>query len=82
MKKLAFCWIPDNFRADGAAPGPPPGGRMGFGGRGPGFGPGGPGMQRTVTGAPFTGTEVSSHSQTLSGNGDVSLAPGTDQFFP
>jgi hypothetical protein len=48
---------------------PPPGGRMGFGGgRGPGAGPGQ--FERTVTGAPYTGTEVSTSVQTLS-NGNV-----------
>lgn len=46
---------------------PPPGGR--FGGRGPGFGPGG-GFDRTVTGAPYSATEVRSSTQTLS-NGNV-----------
>ena len=44
-----------------------PGGRMGRGAWGPG-GPGGP--QRTVTGAPFSGVEVTTTSQVLS-NGNV-----------
>jgi hypothetical protein len=70
MKKLAFVGFLTISALMAQPQGPPPGGRMGFGGRGPGFGPGGPGMQRTVTGAPYTGTEVSSHSQTLS-NGNV-----------
>jgi hypothetical protein len=70
MKKLAFVGFLTISALLAQPQGPPPGGRMGFGGRGPGFGPGGLGMQRTVTGAPYTGTEVSSHSQTLS-NGNV-----------
>jgi hypothetical protein len=70
MKMLAFVGFLTISALMAQPQGPPPGGRMGFGGRGPGFGPGGPGMQRTVTGAPYTGTEVSSHSQTLS-NGNV-----------
>jgi hypothetical protein len=70
MKKLAVIGFLTISALLAQPPGPPPGGRMGFGGRGPGFGPGGPGMQRTVTGAPYSGTEVSSHSQTLS-NGNV-----------
>jgi hypothetical protein len=70
MKKLAFVGILTISVLLAQPQGPPPGGRMGFGGRGPGFGPGGPGMQRTVTGAPYTGTEISTRSQTLS-NGNV-----------
>ena len=70
MKKLAFVGFLTVSALLAQPQGPPPGGRMGFGGRGPGFGPGGPGMQRTVAGAPYTGTEVSTHSQTLS-NGNV-----------
>jgi hypothetical protein len=70
MKKLAFVGFLTISAMLAQPQGPPPGGRMGFGGRGPGFGPGGPGMQRTVTGAPYTGTEVSSHAQTLA-NGNV-----------
>ena len=67
MKKLAFVGFLTISALLAQPQGPPPGGR--FGGRGPGFGPGGPGM-RTVTGAPYTGTEVSSSTQTLS-NGNV-----------
>src|ERR1700722_6392299 len=63
MKKLAFVGFLTVSALLAQPQGPPPGGR--FGGRGPGFGPGGPGM-RTVTGAPYTGTEVSSNTQTLS----------------
>jgi hypothetical protein len=70
MKKLVFVGFLTISALLAQPQGPPPGGRMGFGGRGPGFGPGGPGMQRIVTGAPYTGTQVSSHSQTLS-NGNV-----------
>lgn len=67
MKKLAFVGFLTISALLAQPQGPPPGGR--FGERGPGFGPGGPGM-RTVTGAPYTGTEVSSSTQTLS-NGNV-----------
>jgi hypothetical protein len=67
MKKLAFVGFLTISALLAQPQGPPPGGR--FGDRGPGFGPGGPGM-RTVTGAPYTGTEVSSSTQTLS-NGNV-----------
>jgi hypothetical protein len=70
MKKLAFIAFLTVSALLAQPQGPPPGGRMGFGGRGPGFGPGGPGMQRTVSGAPYTGTEVSTRAQTLS-NGTV-----------
>ena len=70
MKKLAFVGFLTISALLAQPQGPPPGGRMGFGGRGPGFGPGGPGMQHTVTGAPYTAVEVSSHAQTLS-NGNV-----------
>jgi hypothetical protein len=66
MKTLAFVGIlaASTLLAQGP---PPPGGRMGFGGRGPG----GPGQfERTVTGAPYTGTEVMTSVQTLS-NGNV-----------
>jgi hypothetical protein len=70
MKKLAFVGFLTVSALLAQPQGPPPGGRMGFGGRGAGFGPGGPGMQRTVTGAPYTGTEVSTRAQTLS-NGTV-----------
>src|SRR6202040_1813847 len=69
MKKLAFVGFLTVSALLAQPPGPPPGGRMGFGGRGPGFGAGGPGM-RTVTGAPYTGAEVSSSQQTLA-NGNV-----------
>ena len=52
------------------AQGPPPGrGRMGPGPGGMGFGMG-PGMGRTVTGAPYSGQEVTEETQTLS-NGNV-----------
>jgi len=54
------------------AQGPPPGrapGRMGPGGPGMGMGMG-PGMGRTVTGAPYSGQEITEESQTLS-NGNV-----------
>src|SRR5580704_11773881 len=54
------------------AQGPPPGrgpGRMGPGGPGGMMGMG-PGMGRTVTGAPYSGQEVTEESQTLA-NGNV-----------
>ncbi len=63
MKKLAFLGFLTISAMLAQPPGPPPGGRMGFGGRGPGFGPGP--QARTVTGAPYTATEVSTSLQTL-----------------
>jgi hypothetical protein len=66
MNKLAFVGFLTVSALLAQPQGPPPGGR--FGGRGPGFGPGG--FERTVTGAPYSGTEVRSSSQTLS-NGNV-----------
>jgi hypothetical protein len=68
MKKLAFVGFLtiSALLAQPQGP-PPPGGRMGFG-RGPGFGMG-PEM-RTVAGAPYTGTEVSTSQQTLA-NGNT-----------
>jgi hypothetical protein len=66
MKKLAFVGFLTVSAILAQPPGPPPGGH--FGGRGPGFGPGG--FERTVTGAPYSATEVRSSAQTLS-NGNV-----------
>ena len=67
MKKLVFVGFLTASAILAQPQGPPPGGRMGFGGRGPG----GPGQfERTVAGAPYTGTEVSTSVQTLS-NGNV-----------
>jgi hypothetical protein len=68
MKKLAFVAFLTASALLAQPPGPPPGGRMGFGGRGPGFGPGG--FERTVTGAPYSATEVSTSVQTLA-NGNT-----------
>jgi hypothetical protein len=70
MKKLAFVGFLTISALLAQPQGPPPGGR--FGDRGPGFGPGGGpgGPARTVAGAPYTGTEVRSTSQTLA-NGNV-----------
>jgi hypothetical protein len=68
MKKLAFVGFLTVSALLAQPQGPPPGGRMGFGGRGPGFGPGG--FERTVAGAPYSGTEVRSSTQTLA-NGNV-----------
>jgi hypothetical protein len=76
MKKLAFV----GFLTISAllAQGPPPGGRMGFGGRGPGFGPGGPGgFERTVTGAPYSATEVSTSVQTLANGNTIQRSNST-----
>jgi hypothetical protein len=67
MKKLIVFGILAVSAALAQPPGPPPG-RMGFGGRGPMMGPGGFG--RTVTGAPYTATEVTSSQQVLA-NGNV-----------
>ena len=50
-------------------PGGPRGGRMGFG-PGP-MGPGGPGMGRTVTGAPYSAVEVRTEQQTLAGGNAI-----------
>jgi hypothetical protein len=66
MKTLIAIGILAVSAALAQPPGPPPG--RGFG-RGPG-GPGGPEFTRTVTGAPFSGTEVTSSSQVLA-NGNV-----------
>jgi hypothetical protein len=57
-------------------PGPPPG-RMGFGGRGP-MGPGE--FTRTVTGAPYSATEVSSSQQVLA-NGNVIQRQNQTNFY-
>jgi len=62
MMKLAFVGFLTISAMLAQPQGPPPDGRMGFGGRGPGM--------RTVTGAPYMGTEVSSSVQTLA-NGNV-----------
>jgi hypothetical protein len=57
-------------------PGPPPGGRMGFGGRGPMGGE----FMRTVTGAPYSATEVSSSQQVLA-NGNVIQRQSQTNFY-
>ena len=57
-------------------PGPPPG-RMGFGGRGP-MGPGA--FTRTVTGAPYSATEVSTSQQVLA-NGNVIQRQNQTNFY-
>jgi hypothetical protein len=51
---------------------------MGFGGRGPGFGPGG--FERTVAGAPYSGTEVSTSVQTLA-NGNTIQRSNTRTIY-
>src|ERR1700758_4555158 len=61
------------------AQGPPPGrgpGRMGMGPGGPGM----MGMGRTVTGAPYSGQEVTEESQTLA-NGNVITRKVTVNVF-
>jgi hypothetical protein len=58
-------------------PGPPPGGRMGFGGRGA-IGAGE--FMRPVTGAPYSATEVSSSQQVLA-NGNVIQRQSQTNFF-
>jgi hypothetical protein len=63
---LGLCAAATLF-AQGPPPGRGPGGRMGFGGPG---GMMGIGMGRTVTGAPYSGQEVTEESQTLA-NGNV-----------
>jgi len=71
MKKIAFVGFLAISALVAQPQGPPPGGRMGFGGPRPGFGPGGPGgFERTVAGAPYSATEVSTSSQTLA-NGNM-----------
>ena len=57
-------------------PGPPPGGRMGFGGRGPMGGQ----FMRTVTGAAYSATEVSSSQQVLA-NGNVIQRQSQTNFY-
>jgi len=79
MKKLAFVGFLTISALLAQPQGPPPGGRMGFGGRGPGFGPGGPGgFERTVTGAPYTGTEVATSVQTLANGNTISRTNSTN----
>jgi hypothetical protein len=79
MKKLAFVGFLTISALLAQPQGPPPGGRMGFGGRGPGFGPGGPGgFERTVTGAPYTGTEVATSVQTLANGNTISRTHSTN----
>jgi len=67
MKTLIVVGILAVSAALAQPPGPPPGGRMGFGGRGP-MGAGE--FMRPVTGAPYSATEVSSSQQVLA-NGNV-----------
>jgi hypothetical protein len=80
MKKLAFLGFLTISALLAQPQGPPPGGRMGFGGRGPGFGPGPGGFERTVTGAPYSGTEVSTSVQTLA-NGNTIQRSNTTTIY-
>jgi hypothetical protein len=57
-------------------PGPPPGGRMGFGGRGPMGGE----FMRSVAGTPYSATEVSSSQQVLA-NGNVIQRQSQTNFY-
>src|SRR5215475_6005684 len=77
MKKLIAIGILAVSAALAQPPGPPPGGRMGFGGRGP-MGAGE--FMRPVTGAPYSATEVSSHQQVLA-NGNVIQRQSQTNFF-
>src|SRR5580693_7866757 len=78
MKKLAFVGFLTISALLAQPQGPPPGGRMGFGGPRPGFGPGGPGgFERTVSGAPYSGTEVVTSAQTLSNGNTISRTNST-----
>jgi hypothetical protein len=76
MKKLAFVGFLTISTLLAQPPGPPPGGRMGFGGRGPGFGPGG--FERTVAGAPYTATEVSTSMQALANGNTIQRSTQTN----
>jgi hypothetical protein len=62
MNKLIVCGILAVSAALAQPPGPPPGRMGGFGGRGP-MGPGA--FSRTVTGAPYSATEVTMSQQVL-----------------
>lgn len=78
MKKIAFVGFLTISALMAQPQGPPPG-RMGFGGPRPGFGPGGPGgFERTVTGAPYTATEVSTSSQTLANGNTIQRTTQTN----
>jgi hypothetical protein len=76
MKRLIVLGIFAVSAALAQPPGPPPG-RMGFGGRGP-MGPGQ--FMRTVTGAPYSATEVSTSQQVLA-NGNVIQRQSQTNFY-
>jgi hypothetical protein len=80
MKRIAFLGFLTMSALLAQPQGPPPGGRMGFGGRGPGFGPGPGGFERTVTGAPYSGTEVSTSVQTLANGNTITRTRQTNIF--
>lgn len=75
MKRLIVLGILAVSAALAQPPGPPPG-RMGFGGRGPMGGE----FMRTVAGAPYSATEVSSSQQVLA-NGNVIQRQSQTNFY-
>jgi hypothetical protein len=79
MKKLVFTVLLVSSCLLAQPPGGRRGGPMGFGPGGPG-GPGGPEMRNTVTGAPYSGVEVTVESQALAG-GNVIQRQTTRNIF-